>query len=94
MEKLSIKAYAKRHKLSIFNVMKMIREGSVKSETVEEDGKEIYYILEDNAQKKSIESKTSQHDRPPKNLEKEVELLKEEIKLLRREVEMLKSKIQ
>ena len=32
MERIGIKAYAVKHKLSIFNVMKMIKSGKVKSE--------------------------------------------------------------
>lgn len=37
MERLTVKAYAKQHKLSIYNVIKMARTGVLKSETVEEE---------------------------------------------------------
>jgi len=40
MERMSIKTYAARNKLSMFNVVKMIKAGKLKSETVEEAGKE------------------------------------------------------
>lgn len=93
MEKLTIKAYAKRHKLSIFNVMKMVKEGSVKSETESEEGKEVIYILEDQEQGKSVDRKITKYDHAPKNLEKEVEVLKRELIALKKEVEILKTKI-
>ena len=93
MEKLTIKTYAKRHKLSIFNVMKMVREGSVKSETKSEEGKEVIYILEDKDQEKSVDSQITKYEKTPKSLEKEVELLKRELNALKKEVEILKTKI-
>ena len=40
MEKISIKAYAAKHKLSIFNVVKMTKSGQLPTQTVEENGKE------------------------------------------------------
>ena len=45
MEKLSIKAYAAKHKLSIFNVVKMTKSGQVPTETVVENGKDVVYII-------------------------------------------------
>ena len=38
MEKVTIKAYATRHKLSIFNVVKMTKSGQLPTETVLENG--------------------------------------------------------
>jgi hypothetical protein len=90
MEKLTIKAYAKRHKISIFNVMKMVREGSVQSETAVEEGKEVVYILEDKAQEQSIQSKITKYTQTPLSLEKEIELLKREVAELRKEIEAIK----
>ena len=90
MEKLTIKAYAKRHKISIFNVMKMVKEGSVESETVPEGDKEVVYILEDKAQEKSIQSKITKYTQTPMSLEKEIEELKREVAELRKELEALK----
>ncbi|MDM5270728.1 hypothetical protein PGH07_00880 [Sulfurovum sp. zt1-1] len=93
MEKLTLKAYAKRHKISIFNVMKMVREGSVQSETVLEDGKEAVYIVENKEQGKEIQSKITKYTQTPLSLEKEVELLKNEMAELRNELEALKKKL-
>ena len=48
MEKITIKAYAVKHKLSIFNVMKMVKSGKLKDNRIEEEeGKEKTYILLD-----------------------------------------------
>lgn len=93
MEKLTIKAYAKRHKISIFNVMKMVRAGSVKSETVLEEGTETVYILEDQAQEKNVQSQISKYTQPPINLEDEIEVLKKEVAALKKELEVLKKKL-
>ena len=41
MEKISIKAYAVKHKLSIFNVVKMTKSGQVPTEIVVENGNPV-----------------------------------------------------
>jgi hypothetical protein len=94
MEKVSIKSYALKHKLSIFNVVKMIKSGKLKSETIEENGKNVTYILVDEMTKlevkkgiKTIDKKTQE------NLQIDIRLLYEEVKLLRSEIEILKNKI-
>lgn len=90
MEKLTIKAYAKKHKISIFNVMKMVREKSIESETVLENDKEVVYILEDKEQEQTIQSKITKYEQTPQSLEKEIEELKREVAELRQELEALK----
>ena len=47
MERITIKAYAIKHKLSVFNVMKMLKSGKVESEVSNEDGRDVTYILFD-----------------------------------------------
>lgn len=77
MEKISLREYAKRKKLSYFAVMKMVRNGDVKSETVVENGKEVPYVLYDEVEestKKVVEKET-----PEMSLEEENALLKQEI---------------
>jgi hypothetical protein len=89
---MTIKAYAVKHKLSIFNVMKMVKSGKVKSEVFNEKGREVTYILYDEESEKNIEEQIvpfekkdeSQFAHELKLLRKEVELLKEEIKELKR----------
>ena len=94
MEKLTIKAYAKKHRLSIFNVVKMTRSGILPTETVLEDGQETVYILIDqdveNEVKKGIVKET---DNEPYSLSKENERLKKEIQRLQEEIASLKKRV-
>jgi hypothetical protein len=98
MEKLSIKAYAKRHKLSLFNVVKMTKSGQVPTETVVENGKEVVYILLDDNVEKEVEktvknSIVQEGDKEPYSLRKENERLKKEIKKLQEEIALLKNRV-
>ncbi len=85
MERLTVKAYAKKHKLSIYNVIKMARTGAIESETVEEEGKEVLYILTKPQQEASLEEEIILQN-PPKNMREENRMLKAEIKRLREEL--------
>jgi len=91
MQKVTIKAYAVKHKLSIFNVMKMVKAATLKSEVVEIDGKETTYILlDENTEaevKKNIIPIEESSDIKLKN---EVYTLKNEVELLRKEIEEMK----
>ncbi|MCF6244463.1 MAG: hypothetical protein L3J43_05450 [Sulfurovum sp.] len=95
MQKITMKAYAVQHKLSIFNVMKMVKSGTLKSETVEEDGKEILYILLDDETeetiKKGIVSLTN--NAPHAKLEADIRALQSEVQILRKEIETLKNRL-
>ena len=94
MEKLSIKAYAVRHKLSIFNVVKMTKSGQVPTETVVENGKEMVYILIDDAVENKVKkSIVQEEDKEPYSLEKENEELKKEIEKLKEEIAVLKNRV-
>ena len=88
MEKISIKAYAVKHKLSIFNVMKMLKSGKLKTMIEEENGKEITYIVLDTETEEEVE----------KNIvplsERESATIKEELKQLRAEIRTLKNDIE
>jgi len=94
MEKVTIKTYAVSHKLSIFNVMKMVKSGKLKSEIIEHEGKEVTYILLDEKIEDEIKEgiviveKTSQA-----KLQEEMKMLTDEVKLLRAEIELLKKKL-
>ncbi len=94
MERMTIKAYAVKHKLSMFNVMKMVKSGKVKSEVTEEKGREITYIVCDEESESGIEEQII----PIENKE-EVQILEtlriltQEVQVLRKEVEALKQKI-
>ncbi len=85
MEKITLREYAKRNKLSYFAVMKLVRNGKVKSETVSENGKDVEYILIDD--KEEVNKKISEKDIPKMTLEEENTLLKEEIIKLKEALE-------
>ncbi len=87
MHRMTIKQYAQRHKISIFQTIKKVRNGELESETVEENGKEVVYILcDDGTEEKRIESSVSTES----TLRERVEKLEEEVRMLRRELDTLK----
>lgn len=91
MEKISIKAYAARHKLSIFNVVKMTKSGQLPTETVQENGKETVYILLDKDAENRVEDTMGREEsKAPYSLKKENERLKKEILKLKEEIARLK----
>jgi hypothetical protein len=97
MEKMTLKMYAVKHKMSMFNVVKLVKSGKVKSETVEEDGKNVVYIFDDSspakhkAKEESIKKEeTVKSDGNPKGLLTRVSSLEDEVKSLRNEIETLK----
>ena len=94
MERMTMKRYAVKHKLSLFNVVKMIKSGQLKSETVEENGKEVTYILDQNHLPQS-ESKnsTSEISMSNRELQTLVLSLQEEVVRLRHEMDSLKISI-
>ena len=93
MEKLTLKAFANKQKLSIFNVMKMVREGSVTHRSELENGKEVIYIIEDKTKQEEVSDKISRPLKLQNSLEKEIETLKREIALLRKDIGILKAKL-
>ena len=94
MQQITIKAYAVKHKLSIFNVMKMVKSGKLKTEIVEENGKEITYILLDEAIEKEVQgSIVPIEEQEELTLREIVKVLQKEVKFLREEMEELKKKL-
>ena len=87
MQRLTLREYAKKHKLSFFNVLKMVKGGDVKSETVIENDKEIIYILIDEKIEKEIEEKILENVTGKLTLQEENNLLKKEIKRLQEALE-------
>jgi len=97
MERITIKAYAVKHKLSMFNVMKMIKTGEVKSEVFNEKGREVTYILYDDESEKKIEAQIvpldeKEEDEMTETLDA-LSALRAEVKALREEVEALKKQL-
>jgi hypothetical protein len=97
MERMTIKAYAVKHKLSIFNVMKMVKSGKVKSEVFQEKGREVTYILYDEKSEKEIQEQiipiVPMENKNEMQMAEELRLLKQEVQWLRKEVETLKKVI-
>jgi hypothetical protein len=95
MERITIKAYAVKNKLSIFNVMKMVKSGKLQSEVFQEKGREITYILYDEESEKAIiEQIIPESNRKDFQIDQMLNELRVEVKLLRKEVEILKKKVQ
>lgn len=94
MEKITVKAYALKHKLSIFNVVKMTKSGQIPTEAVVENGKDVVYILIDKELENEIEKAiVPQERKEPYGLRKENALLKKEIEKLKQEITALKNRV-
>jgi hypothetical protein len=95
MQKMTLKAYAVKHKISLFNVVKMVKSGKLRSEVVEENGKEVTYILPDPAQNttEKRQEQTSQPTLSQEELHTLVLSLQEEVARLRQEMDHLKISI-
>ncbi len=87
MEKVTLREYAKRHKLSYFNVMKMVNGGDVKSISELENGKEVKYILIEEEQERKVSEAIIETSAQKLTLEEENKLLKKEIERLKIELE-------
>jgi len=88
MKRVSLREYAKLHKLSYFNVMKMVKGGDVKSEIVNENGKDVPYVLIEEEKEKEIREKIIETTSSKKmTLQEENLLLKKEIQRLKMELE-------
>ena len=94
MEKMSIKSYAIKHKLSIFNVVKMTKTGQIPTETIIENTKEVTYVLLDEKVEENTEKTTmTEKSKEPYGLKKENEKLRKEIQELKKEIVYLQKKI-
>jgi hypothetical protein len=91
MEKLTIREYATKHKLSTFNVVKMTRSGELQTETIEKDGKEILLICIDEVMEKEV-SKKIEKKRESRGLRAENLMLKKEIVRLKEALENCKNR--
>jgi len=87
MKKVTLREYAKVHKLSFFNVMKMAKSGDVKSVTEMLDGKEVQYVLVDEEQEKRVSESIIETSVQKLTLKEENTLLKKEIERLKTELE-------
>jgi len=89
MQKMTLKQYAAKHKMSLFNVVKMVQSGALKSESVEENGKEVTYVLVDPSETASNKNKKDTAKKTETTQER-VTRLEDEVARLRRELDTLK----
>jgi hypothetical protein len=90
MEKITIKAYAVKHKLSIFNVMKMVKSGKLKTIIEDEEGKEkTYILLDDRIEEEVKKSIVPLSERESATIKEELKQLREEIMKLKNDIEVL-----
>jgi uncharacterized small protein (DUF1192 family) len=87
MKKVSLREYAKLHKLSYFNVMKMVKGGDVKSVTEIIDDKEVQFVLLEEEQEKRVSENIIETSAQKLTLKEENVLLKKEIERLKAELE-------
>jgi uncharacterized small protein (DUF1192 family) len=87
MKKVTLREYSKLHKLSYFNVMKMVKGGDVKSEIVHENGKDVSYILIDEVQEKKVSEAIIETSAQKLSLKDENIVLKKEIERLKTELD-------
>jgi len=87
MKKVTLREYAKLHKLSYFNVMKMAKNGDVKSVTELVEGKEVQYVLVEEEQEKRVSESIIETSAQKLTLKEENALLKKEIERLKEALE-------
>lgn len=86
-----MKAYAVKHKLSTFNVMKMVTSGKLQSEILNEEGRDVTYILFDEETEKEIRAQIVPLEQKEEiKIYEELNFLRKEIQRLRKDVEELK----
>ena len=91
MQLLTTKEYATKNKISIFNVMKMVKSQQLKTITKEENGKDIVYILPDDSNLSQPQDTTTQKDEEEhSSMQDEITQLKDEVAKLRSELNRLK----
>ena len=83
MAYITLKEYAIKNKISIFNAMKLAKSGKVESKTEIIDGKEVIFI-KDEAPKK--EQKTKPKEPTLQDLSKEIEALKKRVEELEKKL--------
>jgi hypothetical protein len=87
MKQVTLREYAQMHKLSYFNVMKMVRTQKVKTISIEENGTEVEYIVIDEEQEKEVSKNILETSEKNMTLAEENKLLKKEIVHLKKALE-------
>ena len=92
MERISVKEYARKHKLSLFQVIKKINTGELRSESVEENGLKAQYVLvdkEDREASRKSNTAVDESENGEKRMSPSEEKLRLEIQSLRAELRAL-----
>ncbi len=87
---LTIKEYAKKYHLSIYQVVRKLQRGELEGYSKEIDGKRVQFVIDNSAEKRSITPKNSIKKPQSDSLKDEIALLREEIKSLKEEVKALR----
>lgn len=91
MQKMTLKNYAVKEKISFFTAMKLVKSGKVKSTVEEVNGNEVTYILlEDKENNATVKEKKRIEENFDFDVEKEVKKLMMEVETLKAEIEKLK----
>jgi len=91
MRYLSLKEYAVKNKISMFNVMKMVKSNQLKTITKDEKGKEVVYIVDEpKISYQKMEPKEDINSTKQEELLSEIDTLKNEVAKLRAELNRLK----
>jgi len=91
MERVSVKEFARRHRLSIYQVIKKINNGELQSETITENGSTSQYVILENGSERDTKAGKSKNPSRPENEEDciaELRRLRDEVAELRRIVEI------
>ncbi|MDQ7086172.1 MAG: hypothetical protein Q9M36_15230 [Sulfurovum sp.] len=92
MKKITIKSYAIKHKLSLFNVMKMVKSGKLHSITETEGEREVTYIvLNDSTEEEVTRSIRRSNPIDSTSIQEELADLKTEVEMLKKEIAIIKS---
>jgi hypothetical protein len=94
MKRVPAREYARRHKLSLFQVIKKIQNGELRGEQIEENGLKIQYVLLEETAQNGHSSTETEGATPPGRISGESPLstasVVEELRQLRREVVQLR----
>jgi len=93
MERMSIKSYAAKNKISMFNVVKMVKSGQLKSEVIEENGKEVTYILCEETPVSAVVAKEKAEETEESILQERIARLEQDVAVLKRELDAFKISI-
>jgi hypothetical protein len=90
---LTVKEYAKKHHLSIYQVVRKLQRGELEGYSREIDGKRVQFIKESISSVDSIKEPKIKKSSNFSISKEDIELLKIEIKALREEIKSLKSEV-